>query len=52
MAALGTILRWVILHTGNHVAGLTLVPTGCAFMFLGGPIMAVADRLGLCNHKG
>ena len=49
---LGTILGLVILHTGNEVVGETLVLAGCVFMFLGGPIMALADMLGFYPRKG
>jgi putative membrane protein len=48
----GTILGLVILHTGDEVVGKTLVLAGCVFMFLGGPIMALADMLGFYPRKG
>jgi putative membrane protein len=52
LVGLGTILGLVILHTGNDVIGETLVLAGCVSMFLGGPIMAVADLLGFYPRKG
>ena len=52
VVGLGTILGLVILHTGDEVVGKTLVLAGCVFMFLGGPIMALADMLGFYPRKG
>jgi putative membrane protein len=52
VVGLGTILGLVILHRGNEVIGETLVLAGCVFMFLGGPIMALADLLGFYPRKG
>jgi putative membrane protein len=52
VVGLGTILGLVILHTGDEVVGKTLVLAGCVFMFLGGPIMALADILGFYPRKG
>jgi putative membrane protein len=52
VVGLGTILNLVILHTGDEVVGKTLVLAGCVFMFLGGPIMALADMLGFYPRKG
>lgn len=52
VVGLGTILGLVILHTGDEVVGKTLVLAGCVFMFLGGPIMALADMLGFYPRRG
>jgi putative membrane protein len=52
VVGLGTILGLVILHTGDEGVGKTLVLAGCVFMFLGGPIMALADMLGFYPRKG
>jgi putative membrane protein len=52
VVGLGTILGLVVLHTGDEVVGKTLVLAGCVFMFLGGPIMALADMLGFYPRKG
>jgi len=52
VVGLATILGLVILHTGDEVVGKTLVLAGCVFMFLGGPIMALADMLGFYPRKG
>jgi len=52
VVGLGTILGLVILHTGDEIVGKTLVLAGCVFMFLGGPIMALADMLGFYPRKG
>ena len=52
VVGLGTILGLVIVYTGDEVVGKTLVLAGCVFMFLGGPIMALADMLGFYPRKG
>jgi putative membrane protein len=52
VVGLGTILGLVILHTGDEIVGKTLVLAGCVFMFLGGPIMALADMLGFYPRRG
>jgi putative membrane protein len=52
VVGLGTILGLVILHTGDEIVGKTLVLAGCVFMFLGGPIRALADMLGFYPRRG
>lgn len=52
LAGLGVILGLIILHTGSKVVGETLVLTVCAYMFLAGISMAVADALGYYRRKG